>query len=66
MIWNRPYEQWVAGLDLEGAALRLRVSLRSTLESHAPTLEVMQTEAFHIEFADTLVRDSLKPVVRIY
>lgn len=45
VVRDRPYEERISGLDLERASLRLGLRLRSTLEAHAPALEVMQTES---------------------
>ena len=63
MLWNRPYEERVVRLDLEAASLGHGIALRGALEALVPALEVLETEAFHIEFPDTLVAYCLKPVV---
>ena len=67
MLRDGPYEERIAGLDLQVVALLLGVGLGRALESQAPALEVLQAEALHVELADALLGEGLHvgvPVAR--
>lgn len=46
VLGNRPYEERVAGFDLQVVALVLGAGLRRALEAQPPALEILQAETF--------------------